>query len=286
MRPLPRGRVELPGGRTLGYGSFGDPEGAALLLLDGPGSRIVANFADEPGIAAGVHVVAPDRPGMGDSDPKPGRTIPDWVDDARALADHLEWEQFAVLGVSGGSPYACVTSWGMPERVTRLGIVAGMAPMDLPDVRSGMSSTTKKGFFFARRAPWILRAAFRRMGARAQRHPEEVAEKLMAARPEDEFVMHTPRRELVIDGMPVMWRSPDANTHEFALMTRPWGFDLAEISVPTLLWYGGVDTVHPQAMGRALEDRIPDAQGTYVPDVGSFAFITHLEPILRALTQT
>ena len=284
MRPHPRGRVELPDGRTLGYGIFGDPNGAPLLLLDGPGSRVVAHFAHEPAVAAGVHVIAPDRPGMGDSDPKPGRTILDWVDDAGALADHLEWERFAVLGVSGGGPFACATAHGLPDRVTRLGIVAGTAPLDLPHVRDGMSATTRTGYFVARRAPWLLRRSFRRMGVRAQRHPEEMAERLMATRPEDQFVMRGPRRELVVDGMPVMWRSADANAHEFVLLTRPWGFDLEDIKVPTLLWYGGADTVTPQAMGRALDDRIPDSTATWVPDVGSFAFITHMEPILRALT--
>jgi pimeloyl-ACP methyl ester carboxylesterase len=89
VKPLPRGSVELPDGRTLGYGSFGDPDGAPLLLLDGPGSRVVAHFAHGPAAEAGVHVIAPDRPGMGVSDPKPGRTILDWIEDAGALADHL-----------------------------------------------------------------------------------------------------------------------------------------------------------------------------------------------------
>lgn len=97
--------------------------------------------------------------------------------------------------------------------------------------------------------------------------------------------MHTPQRELLIDGMPVMWRSADANAHEFRLMTKPWGFDLEDITVPTLLWYGEADTVHPPGMGRAMEERIPNVEATYVPDAGSFAFITRLEPILRALTQ-
>ena len=284
MRTHPRSRLELADGRTLAYGSFGDPDGAPLLLLDGPGSRVVAHFAHEPALAAGVHVIGPDRPGMGDSDPKPGRTILDWPPDAAALADHLEWERFAVLGVSGGSPYACATAKELGERVTRLGIVGGISPLDLPGARHGMSRATKSGFFFARRAPWVLRQGFRRMGARAQRHPEEIAQRLMATRPEDQFVMRTPNRELLIDGMPVMWRSADANAHEFRLMTKPWGFELEDITVPTLLWYGEDDTVHPPGMGRAMEERIPDTRATYVPDAGSFAFITHLEPILRALT--
>lgn len=285
MKPAVRGTITLPDDRVLGYGSYGDPQGRPLLLLDGPGSRVVAEFAAAPALSAGVHVVAPDRPGAGASTPRPGRTIRDWVEDAEALADELGWEQFAVLGVSGGCPYACATAWGLPERVTRLGILAGIAPLDLPGAREGFSLTTRTGFFFARRAPWLLRRAFRRMGVRAQRDPEAVAERLMDTRPEDEHVMHGPGRQLVIDGMPVMWRGADANAHEFVLMTRPWDFDLAEIRVPTWLWYGEADTVHPPGMGRAMAEVIPDSRLTVVPEVGSFAFITHLEPILRALTQ-
>lgn len=45
-----------------------------------------------------VRVIAPERPGMGLSDVKAGRTIGDWPADAAALADALELECFAVLG--------------------------------------------------------------------------------------------------------------------------------------------------------------------------------------------
>jgi pimeloyl-ACP methyl ester carboxylesterase len=38
---------------------------------------------------------------------------------------------------------------------------------------------------------------------------------------------------------------------------RPWGFDLAEISVPTTLWHGSADLMVPFDHGRWLADRVP-----------------------------
>jgi pimeloyl-ACP methyl ester carboxylesterase len=42
--------------------------------------------------------------------------------------------------------------------------------------------------------------------------------------------------------------------------TRPWGFDLADVAVPTYLWQGSEDLMVPFPHGEWLRDRIPGAR--------------------------
>jgi pimeloyl-ACP methyl ester carboxylesterase len=41
--------------------------------------------------------------------------------------------------------------------------------------------------------------------------------------------------------------------------TRPWGFELAEISVPTMIWQGSADLMVPFAHGQWLAAQLPGA---------------------------
>ncbi len=38
---------------------------------------------------------------------------------------------------------------------------------------------------------------------------------------------------------------------------RPWGFDVSEIAVPVLVWYGSVDVLSPPAHGEWLAANVP-----------------------------
>ncbi|MCG8093020.1 MAG: alpha/beta hydrolase, partial [Candidatus Thiodiazotropha endolucinida] len=99
--------VKLPDSRHLAYAEYGDPEGVPAIYLHGfPGSRLEARLFDLPARQHGLRVIAPDRNGLGLSDPKPGRRLIEWAVDVEALADNLKLERFFLIGISGGGPYA------------------------------------------------------------------------------------------------------------------------------------------------------------------------------------
>jgi pimeloyl-ACP methyl ester carboxylesterase len=68
----------------------------------------------------GVSLIAPDRPEFGHSDPKPDRTILDWVDDAVSLLDANGHPAFHRGGISVGGAHAAACAWSLPKRVTAL----------------------------------------------------------------------------------------------------------------------------------------------------------------------
>src|SRR4030042_1364722 len=117
--------IQLRDGRRLGFADFGDPKGKPIFYFPGGlGSRLQVQPTDAQPLKAGVRLIAVDRPGMGLSDFKRGRKIIDWPEDVRQLAEALALDQFAVMGVSAGGPYALACAYRIPERLTACGLAA------------------------------------------------------------------------------------------------------------------------------------------------------------------
>jgi len=61
---------------------------------------------------------------------------------------------------------------------------------------------------------------------------------------------------------------PDGYWSDSLAQTRPWGFELADISVPVLLLHGAHDKFVPQAHGAWLARRIPGVDARLLDDDG------------------
>ncbi|KAJ5827016.1 hypothetical protein N7447_003779 [Penicillium robsamsonii] len=99
--------MRLPDGRTLGYAKYGRETGYPLMFIHGyPQCRFEASALDHIFRQRGIRVIAPERPGFGLSTVQPNRRIMDWPADVQELAHHLSLSRFAIMGSSGGGPYA------------------------------------------------------------------------------------------------------------------------------------------------------------------------------------
>jgi pimeloyl-ACP methyl ester carboxylesterase len=127
--------LQLRDNRTLGYTVF-LPSGASggsisdTLFYFGSSrweARILAGHAQQ----AGIRLIGTDRPGMGGSDFQKGRRLLDWPADVIELADGLRIDRFAVVGVSGGGPFALACAHAIPKRLTACGVVSSVGPVRL-----------------------------------------------------------------------------------------------------------------------------------------------------------
>lgn len=86
----------------------------------------------EPLLAAartrGIRLLSYGRPAYGGSDPSPGRDVSSAAADVAQIADALGVDRFAVMGASGGGPHALACAALLPERVTGVVCLAGIAP--------------------------------------------------------------------------------------------------------------------------------------------------------------
>ncbi|OAQ62737.1 alpha/beta hydrolase fold protein [Pochonia chlamydosporia 170] len=127
--------LRLPDSRILSYAQFGStsPTAKTIFFLHGfPGSRIEGAYLDKPARAKNIRVISVDRPGTGQSTPDLNRTVLSHAKDIEHLAQHLNAEEYGVLGVSGGGPYALACAKALPaDRLKVVTIVCGLGPSDI-----------------------------------------------------------------------------------------------------------------------------------------------------------
>lgn len=277
MRRVPGGdlvrqTLTLRDGRRLGYAEYGAPGGEPGLYFHGhPGSRLEPEFAEGAAAEAGVRIIALDRPGYGLSDFQPQRTILDWPSDVEEVADQLCLDDFAVLGSSGGGPYALACAHELRERITRCGLVGGVGPYDAPGATRGMRRANRVGFQLGARFPPLARLIMWSMERQVRRRPERALDAIaQAMSPPDAEIAGRPevRRLLAAELAEAFRQGSRGAAQEVVLLGRPWGFRLDRIEPTVHLWQGEADILVPPAMGRYLASQIPDCVATFLPGEG------------------
>ena len=233
--------------------------GRPVLLVHGftANRNEVADLID-PLAAGGWHVVAPDLRGHGRSDHPSAAGAYSFeilAADVVALADHLSWQRFALVGHSMGGAVAQLIALDQPGRLTGLvlastfhGPVQGIT-MDLVELgqwvvrTSGMSGLADA--LAARRAENpASTAAFERLQEARPGYAEESRRRLEATSP-DMWMAMAPR-----------------------FVDQPDRLDrLAGLDVPTAVIVGELDSTMYEDCVRVAET-IPGAELTVIPGVG------------------
>lgn len=281
------GPLRLRDGRLLGYAEYGDPKGKPGFFFHGfPGSRLEARLAHATAARLGVRIIALERPGFGLSDFKPGRTIGDWPADVADAGDAFGIARFAVMGASGGGPYAAACALAIPERLTTAAIVSGFGPWDAPGATDGMSRLNHLVLTLGRRLPGLIRLAMWWMGRQARRNPQRLLDMMSADVPEaDKAVLARPEVQAVFkDDVAEAFRCGSRGAAwDLLLLTRPWGFRLEQISMEVHLWQGEADVNVPLAMGRYQAQALPNCRATFYPGEGHLMAVDHMEEIQAVL---
>jgi pimeloyl-ACP methyl ester carboxylesterase len=282
--------VKLRDGRLLGFAEFGDPAGKPIFYFHGyPGSRVEASISNETASKMGVRLIGIDRPGMGLSTFKPGRRMLDFPDDVVELANALEIDRFAVMGISGGGPYVTTCAYKIPERLTAAGIVCGMGPMELG--LDGMMPANKVLFSTAQRTPWLFGPLIWAAIGRVARN-ETAANKAFSAQikrlPEaDQKAMRNPQNfdGLLSSTLQAFQQGSTGPIHDGKLYAQSWGFRLEDVSMPNIyLWHGEKDINVGVAMARRVAAKLPHCQATFYPDEAHISLpINRAEEIFKAL---
>jgi pimeloyl-ACP methyl ester carboxylesterase len=268
----------------MGFAEFGAGDGFPIVNAHGGlACRLDVAAADPVASECGIRLISPDRPGVGLSDPKPGRTVLDWAHDVAELLDQIDVDHFAVMGWSMGGQYAAAVGHTLRHRVTRVAIIAGALPLTERGVYDELPVMDRFLTRMSQSAPWTAQQLFRMMRFAARVAP--VAYGRLAARslgPADGTVI----RDIGYDNFAQMSREAlrqlPGVVEEYRAWIRPWGFAPEDLGVPVDVWAGTRDELVNASWPHRLAKRIPGAT-LNIRDGGHFLAHRYYRQIFEAL---
>ncbi|WP_244317234.1 alpha/beta fold hydrolase [Micromonospora terminaliae] len=236
----------------------------------------------------GIRLITIDRPGVGRSDPEPGRMLLHWPPNVEAVADHLAISSFAVVGRSAGAAYAAACAFSLPHRVMSATLISGVGPPSTGAWKLLATSDFRKLIFWLRLVPPLARPTLW-LGVRLIRpHVRRLLDRHIAGLPAaDQQVlgdgaMHAMR---VSSLQEAFCQAEVGIYHDALLLARDWGFDPAAISTPVRIWHGESDTIVNVEFGRRLATAIRHSRSSFTADAGHYLMFTHWRQILEAVVE-
>jgi pimeloyl-ACP methyl ester carboxylesterase len=279
--------VRSPDGRALAVEESGDPDGRPVLVHMGtPAPRRLYGPHVRDAAARGLRLISYDRPGYGGSSPQPGRSVADCAGDVRTICAELGIQRLATWGISGGGPHALACAALLPDLVTAAASLASLAPYDADglDYFAGMGQGNVDFFRLLRTDE---------AAARAQTDEDRL--ELLAASPADFATMLesvlSPVDAAVLHGEMAEYQTSSAQGGvapgsqgwwDDNCTLRPWGFDLASITVPVLVLHGRKDMMVPFSHGEWLAAHIPGVEAWLLDDDGHLTLLQNRVPDVHA----
>ena len=258
-----------------------------MIAIHGtPGSRLMFALTDRAARERRLRIIAPERPGYGLSDFHPKQTLTHAADDMKAFVDALGLDRFAVIGVSGGAPYAVATAASMGDRIALLALISPVGPIAdchatvrmsrlhrLMFTRLGRSAPSCIAFF------WSLRQLVRfapDVAYRALRQRVVPSDRNVLARAEVKANLQAALREGLRPGI-------GGARQDLRLFCAPWGLKLEEIDVPAVVWQGSDDAIVPPGAAYHLAETLPNCRLDVIQGGGHYWVFAQFERVLDAV---
>lgn len=235
-------RWVMPDGRVIEYWDGGDPQGRVVVMQPGtPASRVLGRWGHDAAVAAGVRLVSVSRPGYGGSTPTRAPSLMTTGRDTAALAAWLGVHEYAVLGISGGGPFAVATAVADPDAVRALAVVGGVGPWPILDEPTDEESEDRAylAMFDAgdTAGAWegLSRLAEQEMGSWRALDDDARVDAILDE-PQSPLAHDDAYRALWATNMTLVLNCLDGYVNDNLAWGGTWDVDPADVAVPTVLW--------------------------------------------------
>ena len=275
-------QFKLKDGRELEILDNGINSDQAIIFHHGTPGHATAwlSWLDEAA-AAGVRALSYSRAGYGTSDRNPGRSVISINSDIAQVLDGKGINKFVAIGWSGGGPHALANTFE-PRNVGAISL-AGVGAFGVDDLNflEGMGPENHDEFGAALKGESVI-TQWMNDNAVAMKNVSgndirEAFGGLIGDADKDVLEGAT------ADAMAATMRSGlavsfDGWIDDDLVFIKHWGFDLAAITKPVILWQGDQDLMVPHAHSYWLEKHISTAKLTFIPGHGHISLGEKYKP--------
>ncbi len=177
-------------------------------------------------------------------------------------------------------PYALACAYKIPERITKVGIVSGMAPLNEEAIKD--NSQWWKFLFKCYRYS-LFSTSITGLHYVESLYFPKVFLKWYKAKFDTDILTESVMEHIAISKKEAFRFGLQGAAYELMLYAADWGFPIEDITKETLLWYGELDAVVPVATGKYFATHIPKSKLTIYPQEAHSIFISHTEEILETV---
>lgn len=272
-------RNVLPDGRILAWHRFGTGKRVVVHCHGSNHTGLEAAILGDPQLH-GWTVLAPDRPGHGQSDPCPNQSLLEWARDVWVVLRRHRVRRPLVTGWSAGGPHALALA--ATGDVSGLGLLSCLAPFDRHGAFKGMRLYSRLSAALARNRPRLIRP-MGRLYTPIFRHaagPLLALNKATQPRADREHLVGHAAQVAMQSSRDAYRQGSTGAADDARRYLNSWGFDVADLRVPALFWVGERDRITPPSMSHYLANRMPEAEVRVLPGAGHLLPYGHLASLL------
>ena len=279
--------VCLPDGRTLGLTRYGSPAHRPVVFHHGFGSSGL-ELPDNAALLARLRlqILAPDRPGVGQSSVFRALTFPSFADDVVAMLNALGIaEKVGVMGWSVGGVHALALAARYPARVAAGQLLSTCLPLGERGVHRHLSWLWKGLLWGQLGFPWANRTTFLWLSRQWQCHPDRTIDWFIRGMRPAEARVTVRFRELLRNAAVQGFAHAGRGVFDDAqAWCRPPGFRIEDVRAPMRLWHGQSDGVWAPGNIPYLAARLGGAPTHLLPAQGHMLYLENWPAILEEVS--
>lgn len=284
------GQITLRDGRKLSYLEQGNANGTPVLMIHNmPYGVTLPENALHAASRLNLRIIAPYRPGYGDSDPNKNaqhdKRLDETATDMYELLDHLNVTKAAVVGQTVGSIYALRFARMYPNRVSKL-LAISRAPIWRDEWLVSMPKHQKMVVRLARQLPQLLPFIIRATIAFIDEgNVEKLIPITVKNSPQDFKAIGDPEiLHLMATGcVEGLKQGGDAFCQDCFLTIQDFTDEAKTLSHKFHVLHGRDDTIVDIAQSKAFVDAVPGTTLEIVDGAGQLLFYSHWERVLNAI---